>query len=281
MKKFFLTLFILLFLGGIAFFFGWAQLAVPPGAYGVIRSKTHGIDPRVIREGEFRWVWYKLIPTNAKITIYRLDRKDHPFIYRSTLQSGAALAAFAGIPADFSYEIKGSLSFSIRPDALITLISEKETGTQEDLTAFEEALAGEIEAFVLRSVSSGAEDTGNFEKLLSAGSSEDLIRDIERRFPAVENVSCRIDAAKSPDFALYRSVRGLYEDFLARQKEYLSAELNEKAGNRIETQLHFDELERYGELLTKYPILVQYLALENGLITAQDLIQRGEKTGER
>jgi hypothetical protein len=32
---------------------------------------------------------------------------------------------------------------------------------------------------------------------------------------------------------------------------------------RLSSQLRFDELAKYGELLTKYPILLQYLSIEN------------------
>jgi hypothetical protein len=38
--------------------------------------------------------------------------------------------------------------------------------------------------------------------------------------------------------------------------------MGRKAESRIETQLRFDELERYGELFTKFPALLQYLELE-------------------
>jgi len=47
MKKFLAGLIVLVVLGGVVFFFGWVQLAVPPGSYGVLRSKTHGVDPQV------------------------------------------------------------------------------------------------------------------------------------------------------------------------------------------------------------------------------------------
>jgi hypothetical protein len=260
MKKFLWTLFILIILCGTAFFFGWAQIAVPPGSYGVIRSKTHGIDQKIIKEGEFRWIWYKLIPTNAKINVFSINRTEHSFTYQNTLPSAGALAAFAGIQTDFSYEVKGAVSFSLRPDALTGIISAKNITSQADLSAYESSLAGEIEAFILRRLDFYGENTENFEKFTDGGG--ELSADILQHFPSIENVSCRLDAVKIPDFALYRSIRSLYEDFLAHQKEYLSADLNKKAEIRIDSKIHFDELERYGELLTKYPILLQYLTLE-------------------
>jgi hypothetical protein len=276
MKKFLVTLVILIILGGVAFFFGWAQLAVPPGAYGVIRSKTHGIDPRLVREGEFRWVWYKLIPTNVDITVYRLNRVEHSFSVRNSLPSGDTYAAFAGITADFSYNISADVSFSIKPDALVSLIAGYNIGSQDDVQVLEKSLAGDMEAFILRRLGSAGESGGELEEILGAGSSPALENALKERFPTVEHIRCLIKTAVFPDFALYRQVRGLYEAYLAQQKDYMAGDLREKAENRIDSRLRFDELERYGELLTRFPILLRYLALENGTLDPRDLMNAGE-----
>jgi hypothetical protein len=266
MKKFLAALIILIILGGPAFFFGWAQIAVPPGAYGVLRSKTHGIDPRLIREGEFRWVWYKLIPTNVEIQVYRLNQVEHSFTIKNSLPSGAAYAAFAGLTADFSYDISADISFSIRPDSLVPLLSGHNIAAPGDLNRLEQSLAGDIEAFILQTIGVPGEKTGDLEEILRTGSSPALEQGVAARFPQIENIRCRIKTAVFPDFALYRQIQGLFEAYLVQQREYLGGSLREQAENRIDSRLHFDELERYGELLTKYPVLVQYLALEKGLL---------------
>jgi hypothetical protein len=276
MKKLLVAFIILIILGGLAFFFGWAQFAVPPGAYGVVRSKTHGIDPRLIREGEFRWIWYKLIPTNVDITVYRLDRVEHSFSLSNSLPSGGTYAAFAGITADFSYDISASVSFSIRPEALVPLIAEYGIGSQEDLEAREKSLAGDIEAFILRRLGLEGENSEDLEEILRTGSSPALENALKEQFPAAENLQCLVKTAAFPDFALYRQVRGLYEAYLAQQRDYLAGDLREKAESRIDSRLRFDELERYGELLSKFPILLQYLAIENGTLNPRDLIKAGE-----
>jgi hypothetical protein len=270
MKKFIAALIFLVMLGGAAFFFGWAQITVPSGAYGVMRSKTHGIDPDLIREGEFRWVWFKLIPTNVNIAVYHLDRVDHSFSVKDTLPSGSTYAAFAGITADFSYDISATLSFSVNPDFLIPLISDHNIGSQADLDNFETSTAGAIEVFILNRIGLGGEPVENLEELLRTGSSPELENAIKEHYPHIEHIKCLIRTAKIPDFALYRQARSIYEDFLSRQQEYLSSGLIEKAAARIDSQLRFDELARYGELLTKYPILVQYLAIEQGVQGSYD-----------
>ena len=102
MKKFLVTLLILLILAGTVFFLGWSQMSVPVGYYGVINSKTHGVNPELVRSGEFRWIWYKLIPTNVNIAVFRLDPVNFTMNFSSSLPSGDTYASFAGIEADFS-----------------------------------------------------------------------------------------------------------------------------------------------------------------------------------
>jgi hypothetical protein len=261
MKKFFTTLFVLAIIAGIALFFGWAQLGIPPDGYGVIRSKTHGLYPRLVQPGEFMWIWYKLIPTNTETTVLRLNPVNHSFTAESTLPSGRIYSTFAGIKGDFSWRINGAISFSISPDAIIPLFNANTINSQEDLTHYENDIAGQIEGLILRYI--GQEDlSGEVETLLHAGENPWFEREILKQLPFLNNLSLRVKSAKFPDFELYRQAKTLFENYMAIQKEYASGDIRERARNRIDAMFRFDELELYGELLTKYPILLEYMALE-------------------
>jgi hypothetical protein len=98
--------------------------------------------------------------------------------------------------------------------------------------------------------------------LLKYGESPELEQEIQNQFPVISGFSMRIKSAVIPDYTIYQQVKGLYESYVSVQKEYLMQELGEKAKNRIESQLRFGELEQYGLLLTKYPVLLEYLAME-------------------
>jgi hypothetical protein len=255
MKKFLGTLLFLVILAGLGLFFGWAQQGVPPDAYGLIRSKTHGLDTRLVKPGEFRWVWYKLIPTNTTTVVFRLNPVSHEFSARGTLPSGRIYAAFAGLEDDFSWEFRAAFSFNLRPEALVPLVTDQNIGDQEELTRYERELSADIEAFILRRM-------GALEGLLQDGENPELEREVQGQFPLIENFSLRVKSAQFPDFEQYRQAQGLYNAYIALQRDMMSGELREKAKNRIEAYHRFDELEQYGALLTKYPILLDYLALE-------------------
>jgi hypothetical protein len=263
MKKFLFVLFILVVLAGLAFFFGWAQCEVPPGSWGILRSKTHGLDGRPIREGEFRWIWYKLIPGNVQITVFRPERKEAAFSFDGALPSAAVYASFAGIEADFSWSLSGSFSFSLDGESLIPLIEAHNIGNQEELNAWEHTLADEIRGSVLRYF--GEIDGAGIEEILHTGTSSALEAEIRAAYPFIRNLSLHIREARFPDPALYRRIQAAFEDYLAYQQDFLSSRFQEKVENRINTQSRFDELDRYGELLTKYPVLLRYLAIEKGL----------------
>jgi hypothetical protein len=258
MKKFLAFLFVLIVLAALGFFFGWAQTGVPPDAYGIIRSKTHGIDTRLIKPGEFRWVWYKLIPTNTQTAVFRLNPVNHEFSAKSTLPSGETYSAFAGIGGGFSWEINAVFSFCLRPEALVPLLVDHNIGTQEELIRYENDMAGQIEVFIPRHLDLIA-------ALLEDGESSPLEDEIQKQFPFITDFSIQVKSAAIPDFARYRQAKELYEDFIAIQKEYLSGNLQDKAKNRIESYRRFDDLEQYGVLLTKYPILLEYLKLEGNM----------------
>jgi len=259
MKKFFVTLFILLILGGLVFFFGWVQFSVPPGSYGVMRSKTHGVDPLPIVPGEFRWVWYRLLPTNVAISVFSLEPVQRTINARGVLPSGNVYAVFAGDQVDFNWEFNASFSFSLKSDALVPLAVSHNIHTQEELNLLLQNIADGIEAFVTQYLNSplSVDELEN----LYAGSSEALEKKALEQFPAVENFSCLVKNVRLPDFILYRQLRDLYENFIAAQRELTASTLEQKAEDRINSRLRMNELERYGELLTKYPILLQYLSL--------------------
>ncbi|MCL2411938.1 MAG: hypothetical protein FWC97_09890 [Treponema sp.] len=264
MKKFFITLIILIILGGTAFFFGWVQFQIPPGQFGVITSKTHGTDPQVVRSGEFRWVWYRLLPTNVRITAFNLEHTTLQINYSGALPSGGIYAAFAGLAnTDFSWDLQAEISFSINPDYLVRLASRHNLASQEDLDSQIKRIADDIEVIILQTLTSAAsiEDTTRLESIMSGNRDERMEQTIKSRFPEIKDFSFNIRSAKFPDFILYTQLRLMYEEFLESQRQFVTLEFGSRAERHIQSQLRFNELERYGELLTRFPILLDYMRL--------------------
>lgn len=264
MKKFLFFLVLLILLGGAVFFLGWGQLTVPPGSYGVMRSKSHGLENSVIRDGEFKWFWYKAIPTNAKVTVFTISPVKRSLKSVGSLPSGDVYASLAGLEMDFSWEISGDLSFNLKPDSLPEL-SERENITDNSLLRrTEESIAVKIENLVHQYLRDfvDTDDAGKMESLLLSTSLPELDHKIAMAFPEIENIYCTVQVVRYPDFLLYQSVKELYREYIGRQRAVLSRDTGAEAERRINSRTRIDELTLYGELLTTYPILLQYLALE-------------------
>jgi hypothetical protein len=264
MKKFFVSLLIILILGGVVFFLGWVQFAVPPGSYGVMRSKTHGLEKELIRNGEFRWEWYKVIPGNAEIIVFSPKTVSLSFSEKGSLPSGAVYTAVAGINADFSYEIAGDLSFSIKTDSLADLVETNGVTTQEELDSYGNTLAASIETFITGTLKSPSQSAG-IQQIIMQNNPAELVAAVSRNFPGIDNITLKIRTPRFPDFALYNSVKALYETYIEKQRELLNEPVSLSAENHLRARFRFDELEKYGELLTKYPVLLNLLSLEKNL----------------
>ena len=267
MKKFLFVLILLIILGGVIFLLGWTQLTVPPGSYGVMHSKTHGLEERVISDGEFRWLWYKILPTNTTVSVFNLYPVRHSIRSSGSLSSGQVYASLAGLDAEFNWEITGDIVFSIKPEYLPALTARENVSDDSGLREVERGIAANIERLLLQRIKTYADsgDETRLETLRIAGTLPELDREIETQFPEIENFSCIIRSVRFPDYQLYRSVKRIYDDYLARQNELLRQEVTKEAETRIDTRTRIDELAMYGELLTKYPILLQFMALEKGI----------------
>ncbi|MDR0639484.1 MAG: hypothetical protein LBG27_11395 [Spirochaetaceae bacterium] len=253
MKKFVVLLIVLVLLGGAGFFVGWAGLTLPLGSVGVLRSKTHGVDPAVIEEGTFRWVWYRLIPTNAKVLPFTLKPKTGELEISGGLSQGDTYKTFAK-NANFAWKLGLAYRFSIKPEHLPALVRDKNIENDEDLEKYEADIASGIE--------SRARKFSITRELFENLSSPTLESEIRTAFPEIEFLEFRWKALVTPDFALYESGKALYDQYIERQRALLESNAAEEAARNITSQFRFDELERYGELLSKYPSLMEYIQLE-------------------
>jgi hypothetical protein len=183
--------------------------------------------------------------------------------HQGVLPSAAVYTSFSGVEADFSYEFTATLSFSIGPESLISIIGEQNIIGQEELNGYTDSLAAEIEGFALSRIRDTAGNEEELREILETGSSPRLEGEIRRAFPRAANLSCRVEAIRFPDFSLYTRLRDLHADYISSQRDYIARARDESSARHIDSQFRLDELGRYGDLLTRYPILLEYLKLEN------------------
>jgi hypothetical protein len=268
MKKFFFIL-ILLAAAGYVFISGWVQMKVPVGSYGVLRSKTHGTDPAVVKGGEFRWVWYGIIPTNMTVLSFTLPELSSQISLSGSLPSGQAYAAMAGLKTDFSWEIDGSVSAVIKAENLPAIVESKNITGQNGLDAYAKTLAGELESAFKQKLLGYAEQEDAMNQIRTSGTISRLESDLASSFPDLTSIKCGLETVQFPNFTLYKEVYSLYESYLSTQKKSIEEGLETLSAENLERIRRVSELTQYGELLSKYPVLLDYLALEKGIAPPQ------------
>lgn len=267
MKKTVIVFIILLGIGAAGFLRGWAQLSVPAGSVGILRSKSHGVHPRVIRGGEFDWVWYKLIPGNASIAVFDIAPQTFHLVFEGELPQAELLATLIGLRGGFDWESSADITFSLRPEFLPSLAEANGIDGEAALKTYLSRLSEEMKAYATSRVlhyfeHPSSESRRIFEQVGASAEFDELSADLSGAFPMAGGITCRFVMRKIPDFAGWESARALYTAYLERQRAVLHGEVTSQAERKIASQFRFDELARYGELLTKYPVLLQYLELE-------------------
>ena len=262
MKKFLIILLILIAAGAAGFFAGWTQFAVPVGSYGVMRSKSHGLETKTIMPGIPAWVWYKLIPTNVKISVFTTVLRSVSFNTEGILPLSNVYTGFTGLKADFDYAIEAVLHYKLNPKSLPEFVSKHNIFTQDELEVYLGTLDESIEMFVVSRLGDFAGGESIIKTLESDEGEKAWLGMLSAEFPFFEWERAIFYLKKEPDFELYAEAKSLYVQYLDRQREILWDETALQAGGRVISQFRLDELEKYGEMLTRYPILLDFLKIE-------------------
>lgn len=243
---------------------GWTQFNLPIGSVGVLRSSSHGTDSKVIQPGKIRWVWYKLLPKNAVVTPFFLKETQIPLEISGSLPSGAVYSALVGLKTDFSYAFSGALTYKLKAETLPALAERENLLKQEDLDNYLTQFNGEIQTRTRRLLMEYAENEKALKEAQDTGTIRGLESELRSVFPTIELRSCTFKSVRFPDLILYDEIRRLYRDYLAAQRKEVRDDMITIAAENIKNLRRFDELAAYGDLLTRYPVLLQYLALEKG-----------------
>ena len=206
MKKFLISLFILIIFSAFVFFFGWTQYRVKPGEFGVVFSKTNGIDETPIQNGEFSWYWQFLLPTNAILKTFSVQPIFVTKQIKGTLPSGEFYASF-NQKETFDYSFEFSMSLTVSEQNVITLLKENKITTQNDLSQYISNCADTIAQLAASFYLKKIQDNPNFR--LESVKRDELLREIKfyEDCPLIELMNFSLVSSKVPDFELYDKLK--------------------------------------------------------------------------
>jgi hypothetical protein len=251
MKKFIISLFILLLLGGFVFFWGWISFYLPPNSYAVLHTKTSGFDPHVVAAGTFVWKIENLLPTNMTVYPFKLDTVtlELPPV-TGELPSGPVYASILDGDFTFEFELGMTIQMMIKPESLPLLVADeglRPEGLEDWYKQKGELILQYAKSYVLQ-------HPLNF---FAGYNEEQFVSEIsqESTFAAIKLQHILLKKLKAPDMDLYQETKRRYLE-LSQAKEKIDLASLSREKNNIAT------LHKYGELFSKYPILLKYLYLK-------------------
>lgn len=260
MKKGIFASFIFIVFAVFVFCFGLVTLRIPAGKNGVLSSRTGGVYPKIIKNGEFLWKWELLIPKNSNVCIF--DQKTFSFSqnFSGKLPSSSFYSSFIKGNPDFSYNITFSISLKPEEELLVSLVKSGEVSGQSEL---EHYLGQCAELICISLVRSDSLWNGDFFK-----DSDGLIKLAEQngilsKYPQITVNELYIKDISIPDMELYNLARETVKKFQFQVDEELLSEAKEQAEKILSDERSVKKLAKIGQMLKDFPELNSLLSNGN------------------
>ncbi|MBT3273732.1 MAG: hypothetical protein HN368_11285 [Spirochaetales bacterium] len=263
--KLIIPLILIVILGGVAFYFGWIQLQLPENTYAVIFTKTGGWDEDVTSPGTFVWRWERLLPTNLSLHKFTLEPYSDTLSAKGVLPSAETYSEVLEPRPDFTFSLEVDVSFGIKPESLPKLAAEGRL-TSETFEDWNEEtskiITSKIES-IIRTLSTDS-DFARSLTTLAGELTDEIVKRLSKAFPEVDIKALTIINIGVPDFELYLAAKEMYLELAKKRNESYAAALADISWTEARSQQHFTVLERYGELITEYPALLELISLKGG-----------------
>ena len=253
MKKFIFWLIFLILIAGTVFYFGWVR--VPENNIALGFSTLTGYDSSLMESGKINWRWQKLIPKTYSLKMYELNTINTDIEVSQMLPSGDLYASVMNGTPDFSLRAELTVSYKVKEDSLYKMITEGQIG-ENGLAQFYADTEAQIKNLASNLLTS-QQDIGTSLKTA-----------IQNQIPDIELLQLDTVSMNIPDMELYNTAKERYMEMQSQKLEIIAEQNKENATYTSEIDRRIELLKKYGELLTQYPILIEYFKAKN-----EDLIQ--------
>ncbi|NIZ47549.1 hypothetical protein PVA44_00140 [Entomospira nematocerorum] len=265
MKKILALVLVLILVIGVLYWLGLPSLTIENNAIGVIHTKTSGYE-LITEKHRNKWDIRKILPHNYTVLSIPNHYYIAPISVTTELRQSSVLLELLNIEIPskefFQFSIHGEVNFRLKHDKIIPFL-EKNLFQPHSIDIFYNEEGQRINAFLVQNFTNLQVDAVQYlyqHKLL------DLLK---AEFPHLEFQHVKITSFKLPDIDLYRMTQQrIQEQSDYQQKQNydltnLQQELFlEQERDNIKFRHTLEKLEEIGKVLTTYPILLAYLALE-------------------
>ncbi len=263
MKKFLLWLILIIIVGSVIFYIGWTQYRLDQDMYGVIYTKTSGYFEEPIESGHFSWSGWRLIPGNLTITQIPSSSRSISIRAKKTLPAADSYKMMVIGDPVFSYDADITISYSLEKGSVVALVSSYGVNELNSTTWFlakdemVRSIALEIitDYFIHKDVSASKD-------MISEDIKGYLSTQIKTYFTELNINDISMTFNSLPDFEIYSQAKKSYEEMVELKNETLADAILQSPEMITENMLYIDKLQNYGQLLSQYPILLEYLRIE-------------------
>ncbi|MFP4011106.1 MAG: hypothetical protein ACLFUM_05360 [Spirochaetaceae bacterium] len=262
MRKFLVGLFILLIAAGAVFYIGWVQIRIPAGSYGVVFTKTGDWDETVIRPGEFHWRWERLLPTNFTLHVFPATAHRVDLRSSGTLPSAEVYAEYLEDSPDFGYQIDLTVAYRIRASELPRLAREqglRPADLEEWYDDYDDRITDQARGLVREVYTEAQEESPG--RIHLASLEKELTDAFAEEFSDLEFLQVVPTRVSVPDFDLYEAGRSLYFETVEARRAAIAEDALEAEERRITEESRLGTLKRYGEVLSEFPVLLDYFSM--------------------
>ncbi len=259
MKGFAVLLVFLLLVAAAVFYIGWIQIRIPPEGYAVIFSRTDGWEEEVIEPGTFAWRWQRLVPTNLTLYVFEPSKHRTDVRLAGSLPSGDAIETILDGAVSFPYEVRLVVQTRIRAERLPALARDQDLRPQQ-MDEFYDEIDARISQAAVEAVMALIESEPQRLSLSESYETivEQVIARVESRLEMLEVMAVTPERIALPDLELYLTSRELAVGVLEARAAAFREAAERLADAEAEADRDFGLLERYGEVLERYPVLLEY-----------------------
>ena len=268
MKKFIFWLIFLIIIAGVVGYFGWIR--VPENTVALGFSTITGYDKVFMESGKLNWRWQKLIPKCYVLKFYQLDAQNAEIAVSQGLPSGELYASeMAGSP-DFSFSVKYAATYKIKEDSLYSMATSGalgESGLDQFYASVKDQIQNSAASLLGEEMSKAMEGSTFSQKAL-----EEAVRGrISSQMADVDIISFETVEARFPDVELYKAAKAKYMENMEKKQEIAAQQEKETTDFNTKIDQRIELLKKYGELLTQYPILIEYFKTKNESLLPEGL----------
>lgn len=260
MKKAIVILLLLIILAGTGFGFGYVPLRLEAGSRAVMFTKTSGWHAQPYQAGEFAWAWELLIPTNAILYVFPDEARQVRVESSSLLPSADLYSRFLEGEPSLEDRIDLQVSYRVSAEGLTELAPAglRPQGLEDWYADTDDQLEGLVLRIITRVIENFAESSGS---LNPADVAEEITEELADRRPEIELLSVVVNELSLSDIELYREGRDIYMAVQEARREALITAAQDLAESQATSDQRLGNLEQYGQLLSDYPVLLDYLEI--------------------